>query len=1207
MIVNANKKNDPNNSTHPDDRHNRHHNHAALVCNGKGLPLVFTIHHYGQHITNCGFPDYACKSWVCGSESYPPTHDPSTHENTYNDNSIDLINQHTALPPFDNQFTRSISHIEIIPPKTDTTIAPISYNQQPTPQPIYHNHPPHLLNEAPVDQRLDYHNHPQTPSQPILNAIPRLNAPQTTQSIEPTEGRRSGLLKGLRATRDRLFRRMDSIPPQHRGGGGHDTNMRVTPRSNPQRNAFGFSNTGSSHQNDKILNSNGEIVYNNAVLQCAQCSCLNAFPNPIVDNNDGDSNNNNNNNGDLQRNGRYNTQKSDFQTAIPYKQYLQGQNKTNYQNNSTLQQSSYQSPIKSIHRDATPQLTPVPSGLGLRKGSFSSEQSGSLISSNPNNNNNNNNNASGSAMSVSLSTPLETAGSDGEGAVEAQFGANKTLTIREQKERFKQDKEVTRQIEKQVHKELKELEKNEKRELKELQKVEKLEKKELKKNPNQIQNIPNNTNSIAKKPIQIDENDETTSQSSSNDVKLSDDIINDSTQPQQPLLQSLNTTPTIPTPPLQTQSNHSESPHSNSQSHSNQTPHPIIAQFNTAPNMAYNTNPSNDTNQYNPMLKRPMNQQRQPPFGTQFNIPTTPQILTIIVGTPVQPEELPTLHTVSIPEHYQFVPVDKSLQFALQHPKNKKDSTTQNGNKILVQDDYFSAPEKPTPIIQTPTTPANILTEQLDKFLIDPTPNSLGDSSLSNATLTTTSVYCYLCTRRKKIVQIISRLLFVYLIICTLLRLDSLHLYILPALLAIIVTHWFENRQCKHINESDLTRVNSQTTLTIPISTFSSVNNQQSPSNQDNNDQIDIPPQTHISIPITGVVGRSMHSFDNGISPNGVLTPQQSFELIHSPLYHPASACFGVEIYQPPNDKSSIVSIPSKYRLPNPDSISQLNVLQSNIYPLPSLSELKLMKVDAQKQLINTVCADMPQRLIDAEGGDINKARERWYVTKKWRHDDNIDRILTQTYALFPTIRKLCGHFYHGFDKEGNFIYFDRPGLMQFPQLRKAISNHHSNNNIDFEEILERHFLHGAEYQWNMISSSTTGKCFSILDLQGLGFMSMVSGPALPFVKRISVILQAHYPVRSSRIVLINVPSWFSKFWTIISALLHERTRQKVTICGNDPAQLAETLLKFIDAEQLPVSYGGKCRCPGGCEVGNPLEVQYREFVHLVNTHNAKK
>ncbi|XP_058786443.1 patellin-3-like [Vicia villosa] len=68
-------------------------------------------------------------------------------------------------------------------------------------------------------------------------------------------------------------------------------------------------------------------------------------------------------------------------------------------------------------------------------------------------------------------------------------------------------------------------------------------------------------------------------------------------------------------------------------------------------------------------------------------------------------------------------------------------------------------------------------------------------------------------------------------------------------------------------------------------------------------------------------------------------------------------------------------------------------------------------------------------------------------------------------------------------------------------------------------------------------------------------------------------LLQDNYPEFVAKQVFINVPWWYLAVNRMISPFLTQRTKSKFVFAG--PSKSAETLLRYIAPEQLPVKYGG--------------------------------
>lgn len=65
-------------------------------------------------------------------------------------------------------------------------------------------------------------------------------------------------------------------------------------------------------------------------------------------------------------------------------------------------------------------------------------------------------------------------------------------------------------------------------------------------------------------------------------------------------------------------------------------------------------------------------------------------------------------------------------------------------------------------------------------------------------------------------------------------------------------------------------------------------------------------------------------------------------------------------------------------------------------------------------------------------------------------------------------------------------------------------------------------------------------------------------------------------------ILLINAPSWFSWVWGYVKAVADEHTSKTLRVVP--AARTHAALLEFIDADQIPVEYGGTLRYKGNDE-----------------------
>lgn len=89
------------------------------------------------------------------------------------------------------------------------------------------------------------------------------------------------------------------------------------------------------------------------------------------------------------------------------------------------------------------------------------------------------------------------------------------------------------------------------------------------------------------------------------------------------------------------------------------------------------------------------------------------------------------------------------------------------------------------------------------------------------------------------------------------------------------------------------------------------------------------------------------------------------------------------------------------------------------------------------------------------------------------------------------------------------------------------------------------------------------------------------------YVAEAANIGQNYYPERMGKFYIINAPMMFSGTWNIVKRWLDPVTVSKIKIIGRNEKAVREALLEEIPAENLPVEFGGTCKCPGSCSLSD--------------------
>ncbi|KAF5745086.1 patellin-3-like [Tripterygium wilfordii] len=185
--------------------------------------------------------------------------------------------------------------------------------------------------------------------------------------------------------------------------------------------------------------------------------------------------------------------------------------------------------------------------------------------------------------------------------------------------------------------------------------------------------------------------------------------------------------------------------------------------------------------------------------------------------------------------------------------------------------------------------------------------------------------------------------------------------------------------------------------------------------------------------------------------------------------------------------------------------------------------------------------------------------------TIRWRKEFGIDELLEQNLGV-DDLGKVV--FMSGFDKEGHPVCYNVYGEFQNKELyQKTFSD---------EEKRQRFLRWRIQFLERSIRklNFSPGGISTIVQVNDL---KNSPGPAKwelrQATKQALQLLQDNYPEFVAKQVFINVPWWYLAVNKMISPFLTQRTKNKFVVAG--PSKSAETLFRYMSAEQLPVKFGG--------------------------------
>jgi len=238
-------------------------------------------------------------------------------------------------------------------------------------------------------------------------------------------------------------------------------------------------------------------------------------------------------------------------------------------------------------------------------------------------------------------------------------------------------------------------------------------------------------------------------------------------------------------------------------------------------------------------------------------------------------------------------------------------------------------------------------------------------------------------------------------------------------------------------------------------------------------------------------------------------------------------------------------------------------------------------------------------RFLRARKFDVDKAYIMFTDCEKWRKEFGVDEIVkTFKFDENPLVTAYYPRYYHKTDKDGRPVYIEQLGKIDLTAMYKITTQERLLQNLvnEYEKFADPRLPACSRKAGKLIETSCT-----ILDLNGVGLGSARS--VYGFLQEASKISQDYYPERMGKFYLINAPWGFATVWAIVKRWLDPVTVSKISILGSS---YQSALLEQIPAENLPAKFGGKCQCPGGCELSDAGPWQDPKWLAPQNSASAE-
>ncbi|GAX28327.1 hypothetical protein FisN_27Hh016 [Fistulifera solaris] len=189
----------------------------------------------------------------------------------------------------------------------------------------------------------------------------------------------------------------------------------------------------------------------------------------------------------------------------------------------------------------------------------------------------------------------------------------------------------------------------------------------------------------------------------------------------------------------------------------------------------------------------------------------------------------------------------------------------------------------------------------------------------------------------------------------------------------------------------------------------------------------------------------------------------------------------------------------------------------------------------------------IPTRFLKMHSGNRAAAKQSLEAALQWRQTHDIDHILHRPHPKFDLCKAVYPHYFLGRNPEGHVVFVQHPARIN---LQRARDNHLT------EEELLMHYVYVNEYLWQIVEADNAlATMTSVIDLQGLNLGILRQMDMINFVKTFVSTMDSYYPQRAHQTLVVNTPKWFQTIYKLLSPLMRDTTKAKISILSRGKAQ----------------------------------------------------
>ncbi|XP_064620533.1 retinal-binding protein-like isoform X2 [Lineus longissimus] len=207
------------------------------------------------------------------------------------------------------------------------------------------------------------------------------------------------------------------------------------------------------------------------------------------------------------------------------------------------------------------------------------------------------------------------------------------------------------------------------------------------------------------------------------------------------------------------------------------------------------------------------------------------------------------------------------------------------------------------------------------------------------------------------------------------------------------------------------------------------------------------------------------------------------------------------------------------------------------------------------------------RRWLKARNYDVKKTTEMYRASMTFKEKMGTDKILDS--FVLPEVLKLylpgglCGH-----DKDGAPLKIEPYGNLDMRGIMYSAKKADlERSRVHMCETIEKDCKDQSKKLGKKVNGMTV-----VFDMEGVAAKTHIWRPGIVLYLHLVSILEDNYPEMMKRLLVINAPAIFPILYRLVRPLITEEMKQKIHVIGGN---YRETLLKYIDASELPAHYGG--------------------------------